>query len=79
MAYMDDVESRYFYESPVYDPATFYVDLRRRTGMNIITNAKVWEGFPIPDGLTSMGPVSVEEYDTLLVRLCFIRPFLYPR
>ncbi|KAH8831662.1 hypothetical protein DL96DRAFT_842747 [Flagelloscypha sp. PMI_526] len=75
-------KSNYFYEQPVFDPKTFYGNLRRKTGMDIVTNALVSDGYPIPPGLTPFGELSPEDYDQLLAEskavLGISRPILSP-
>lgn len=51
------------------DPSNFYTRLKNSTGYNIITNADLEDGYPIPDGLTSVGLLPTAEYDRQLVRL----------
>lgn len=48
-------------------PETFFARVRNHTGFNIITNAIEEKGYPIPEGLHSIGILSQEEYDRLLV------------
>ncbi|KAJ7626941.1 hypothetical protein FB45DRAFT_56538 [Roridomyces roridus] len=60
-------KSSYFYDRRLApDPSTFYKRLKNATGYEIITNAVVEDGYPIPEGLTSRGLLKSEEYDSLL-------------
>ncbi|KAH8831781.1 hypothetical protein DL96DRAFT_1779297 [Flagelloscypha sp. PMI_526] len=72
----------YFYEWPVFDPNTFFTELRRKTGMDLVTTAEISNGYPIPPGLTSLGEIPAEDYDRLLSEskavLGISRPTLSP-
>lgn len=52
---------------PLLTPHVFHSELKERTGMELITYAVPDDNFPIPKGLTDMGPVTPKEYDILLV------------
>ncbi|KAH8831780.1 hypothetical protein DL96DRAFT_1812577 [Flagelloscypha sp. PMI_526] len=75
-------KSHYFYEWPVFDPKTFFTELRRKTGMDLVTTAELTNGYPIPPGLTSLGEIPAEDYDLLLSEskavLGIGRPILSP-
>ncbi|KAJ7208251.1 hypothetical protein GGX14DRAFT_633818 [Mycena pura] len=60
-------KSEYFYNSPLLPgPSNFYNRLKNVTGYDIISNAKVEEGHPIPDSLISAGLLLQSEYDVQL-------------
>ncbi|KAL0947212.1 hypothetical protein HGRIS_013330 [Hohenbuehelia grisea] len=58
--------SNYYHNFPAFDPKTFYYNLQQHTGFDIISNANKEEGYPVPDGLRSVGLVPPDEYDRLL-------------
>ncbi|KIM37567.1 glycosyltransferase family 18 protein [Hebeloma cylindrosporum] len=58
--------SKYFHEFPAFDPTTFFTDLRNHTRHELVSTAAQEDGFPIPDGLTSLGLMSKADYDHLL-------------
>jgi alpha-1,3(6)-mannosylglycoprotein beta-1,6-N-acetyl-glucosaminyltransferase len=63
-------ESKYFHTSMLFvDPSSFYKNLKNATGYEIITNAYLDDGYPIPEGLTSVGLLPAPEYERQLVRL----------
>ena len=64
--------SNYYYRSK-YDHETFYARLRNHTGLDIISNAHEEEGYPIPEGLRSVGYLPQYEYDLTLVSRAFRR------
>ncbi|KAJ7907097.1 hypothetical protein B0H13DRAFT_701526 [Mycena leptocephala] len=60
-------KSEYFHHPVLFvDPSNFYTRLKNSTGYNIITNADLEDGYPIPDGLTSVGLLPTAEYDRQL-------------
>jgi alpha-1,3(6)-mannosylglycoprotein beta-1,6-N-acetyl-glucosaminyltransferase len=62
-------ESEYLHNPQLFvDPASFYTRLKNVTGDKIITNAILEEGYPIPEGLSSVGLLPSAEYDKQLVR-----------
>ncbi|KAJ7491730.1 hypothetical protein B0H11DRAFT_990001 [Mycena galericulata] len=60
-------KSEYFHNNPLFvDQSAFYTRLKNVTGYDIITNADLEEGYPIPDGLTPVGLLPIAEYDLQL-------------
>ncbi|KAJ7662262.1 hypothetical protein B0H17DRAFT_1185094 [Mycena rosella] len=60
-------KSEYFHNQVLFfDQSSFYARLKNVTNYNIITNARVEDGFPIPDGLSSVGLLLPTEYDIQL-------------
>ncbi|KAJ7772875.1 hypothetical protein DFH07DRAFT_801772 [Mycena maculata] len=66
----------------LFDPSNFYTRLKNGTGYDILTNAHEDEGYPIPDGLTSVGLLPQVEYDHQLANtkalLCIGKPQISP-
>ncbi|PPQ66408.1 hypothetical protein CVT26_011277 [Gymnopilus dilepis] len=58
--------SNYFHMFPAFDPATFFADLKNHTQYELVSTADQEDGFPIPEGLTSLGLLSMSDYDHLL-------------
>ncbi|KDR77694.1 hypothetical protein GALMADRAFT_245822 [Galerina marginata CBS 339.88] len=58
--------SNYFHDFPAFDPSTFFARLKNHTRYELVSTADAEDGFPIPDGLTSLGLMPQEEYDHLL-------------
>ncbi|KAJ7805299.1 hypothetical protein B0H14DRAFT_2881002 [Mycena olivaceomarginata] len=60
-------KSEYLHSPQLFvDPASFYTRLKNVTGDKIITNAILEEGYPIPEGLSSVGLLPSAEYDKQL-------------
>jgi len=59
--------SNYFHNFPAFDPATFFTQLKNHTGHELVSTADQEDGFPIPDGLTSVAMMPKADYDHLLV------------
>ena len=59
--------SNYFHNFPAFDPTTFFTRLKNHTGYELVSTADHEDGFPIPDGLESLGLMSKADYDHLLV------------
>ncbi|KAJ7085219.1 hypothetical protein B0H15DRAFT_847433 [Mycena belliarum] len=75
-------KSEYFHSKLFFNPEAFYSRLRNSTDHELITNAVVDEGFPIPDGLKSLGLIPQADYDVLLANtkalLGIGRPLISP-
>ncbi|KAJ7139984.1 hypothetical protein C8R43DRAFT_1131722 [Mycena crocata] len=56
-------KSEYFHSKLLFLKQSLYTRLKNVTGYDIITNAKVDDGFPLPDGLTNVGLLPSAEYD----------------
>ncbi|KAJ7648992.1 hypothetical protein DFH06DRAFT_1208710 [Mycena polygramma] len=57
-------KSEYFYNRLLsLNPSTFYTRLKNATGYELIANAAVEDGYPIPEGLTNVGLLPSAEYD----------------
>jgi alpha-1,3(6)-mannosylglycoprotein beta-1,6-N-acetyl-glucosaminyltransferase len=59
--------SNYFHNFPAFDPTTFYTRLKNHTSYELVSTADQEDGFPIPDGLASLGLMPKADYDHLLV------------
>ncbi|KAJ7747138.1 hypothetical protein DFH07DRAFT_578493 [Mycena maculata] len=60
-------KSEYFHNNALLlDPSTFYTRLKNATGYHIVSNARVEDGYPIPEGLNNIGLLPQAEYDLQL-------------
>jgi hypothetical protein len=61
------LESNYFHNFPAFDPTTFFTRLENHTSYELVSTADQEDGFPMPDGLASLGLMPKANYDHLLV------------
>lgn len=55
-----------YFTWPLVPPPEFFTNLSRSTEFDMVLTAKIEDGYPLPEGLTTLGPQTRERYEEIV-------------